>query len=267
MKHTIISLFFFVPFIHSFEHYQTYARNWVNTYLVDYNGNLRISVDDLALVRSVLESSYAKSVAVLQLQEKGAQTLNAVWSEWNNLLQTRLNPGNERPHDLDYSQCNDLTQQFWQEALAYKQATQSYDDIVKQVVHGTALQTTLAHESLTAARAQARVYMLESLADARAHLEALYTLVFKQYSDIQTVVDEVDESRLASLSSFLMNYVPSLAINTFIHADSMHAKVSNEGWDVLYTMQEIGNQAWKAIEVARSNFYLALLQAVDSYIS
>jgi hypothetical protein len=262
--------------------YASYANSWLHEHIVDIKGNLRIPQADLQQLCIMMASSRDRSRTTLAAQAPALNAMRMIWQEWANVAQTRMNPSHERPFSVDRTQRAQTMQDFWQAVDDQANTSVEYNSLVQSMVYGTALDSQAARTALTEARTKARVFMLQALADARVQLGILYDYAFNTdnkssnsldpvqriVADVQALLevcnlDELDQ-RTFNLSDFLVNYLPGLAVHTFIEADKLHNRISQEAWQALFTLQEIGNFVWHAIETTRSAYYQALLDALTT---
>lgn len=256
--------------------YTSYARNWLQAYIVDTQGNLSIPRSDYEQLCTIIISSRDRSHTTLAAQDPALNALRMVWQEWANVAQTRLNPSHERPYAVDRTQREHIMHEFWHAVDTQEAVSREYNTLVQKVVYGSALASQSAQSALTEARTKARVFMLQALADARLQLGALYEYAFNKAPEqaelIETMLTKVNtlledchgeqEQRSFNLTDFLVTYLPGLAVHTFIEADKLHNRISQEAWQALFTLQEIGNYVWHAIETTRTAYYQALLDAL-----
>lgn len=278
--HTILFCIVLTPFLSlNANDYTSYANSWLRDHIVDAKGNLRIPQDDLQQLVIMMASSRDRSRTTLAAQTPALNALRMVWQEWANVAQTRLNPSHERPFVVDRTQREQVMQNFWQVVDEQAVISTQYNTLVQKAVYGTALSSQSARQALTDARTQARVFMLQALADARVQLGALYEYAFnkmpavteeleKLLTKVNALLEVCDaddlDQRTFNLSDFLVSYLPGLAVHTFIEADKLHNRISQEAWQALFTLQEIGNFVWQAIETTRTAYYQALLDALTT---
>lgn len=246
--------------------YKDFAVNWCKAYVYDESKKLRISGQDLDHIRLLIQLSADRAQLTLRAQDIALKTLELFWQAWQNVSQTRLNPSHERPFELDRSQCVPFDL-YWDLIEDQEQCSKQYSEVAQRVVYGGVLADQLSRDAVEHMRSQARIYMVDALADIKKQLGALYDIAFEKGQDIQ--IDEGDEvsdvRRKFSFAEFILSYVPNLAMHCFIHADKTHNVMSAEAWFMLQKVQRIGNQVWHAIESARLAFYTALLIELDTY--
>lgn len=282
LKHarTILFCLFLTPILYiTANNFASYAHSWLHEHIVDANNNLLIPQADYQQLCIVMSSSRDRSRATLAAQTPALDALRMVWHEWANVAQTRLNPSHERPFAVNREQREQIMQDFWQAIDEQEAISSAYNTVVQQAVYGSALSSQSARLALTDARSKARVFMLQALADARTQLGALYQYAFNKMpahaellenliTKVNTLLEVYDPDeayqRTFNLSDFLVSYLPGLAVHTFIEADKMHNRFSQEAWQALFTLQEIGNFVWHAIETTRTAYYQALLDALTT---
>lgn len=248
--------------------YATYAKRWCNTYIYDESNQLRVSQADLEAMRELIQLSADRAVITLKAQAAALQTLTLFWQAWQNLSRTRLNPSHERPYRVD-REASITFDAYWDLMHAQEQCSKRYSETAQRVVHGGVLSHQLSRDAVEHMRAQARIYMVDALADVKKQLGGLYEIAFHKSQELCLVSDDmqVDAQRGLNLGEFILSYVPNLAMHSFVHADKAHNLISAEGWQVLEKIQRIGNQVWDAIEIARYAFYRALLDELDAHAS
>lgn len=278
--HTILFCLLSVLFLSiAANDYASYANSWLREHIVDIKGNLRIPQADYQQLCIMMTSSRDRSRTTLAAQTPALNALRMVWHEWANVAQTRMNPSHERPFAVNRTQREQIMQDFWQTVDEQEVISTQYNTLVQQAVYGTALSSQSARLALTDARTQARVFMLQALADARTQLGALYEYAFNKMptvaeeleamlTKVNALLEDCDinelDQRTFNLSDFLVSYLPGLAVHTFIEADKLHNRISQEAWQALFTLQEIGNFVWQAIETTRTAYYQALLDALTT---
>ena len=244
--------------------YAAFAKSWCHAYIYDESNRLRVSFEDLQAVRELIQLSADRAAITLQAQEIALQTLILFWQTWQNLSQTRLNPSHERPYRAARAQCIAFDQ-FWGVIEDQELCSKRYSDTAQRIVHGGALSHQLSKDAVENMRAQARIYMVDALADVKKQLGNLYDIAFHKSQEADLLSDDTDVQRGLNIAEFILSYVPNLAMHSFIHADKAHNLISSEGWLVLEKVQHIGNQVWNAIESARYAFYQALLDELDAH--
>lgn len=245
--------------------YTDYAKQWSLQHIYFRNGALRISQEELAAIRELITVSLHRSAITCRAQQEALKRVTHYWHIWQNIAQTRLNPSHDRPFKVDLAACLP-EEQFLHLIDEQEQVSRDYAKIAQKVVYGNILTSQLAKNAVSDMRSQARVFMLDALANVKKHLGTLYDIAFKRTRQVVDDLHEFDDCadedallRSLNFADFILSYVPQLAVNTFVHADKTHNRLSQEAWQVLEKIQLIGNQVWDAIEASRSAFYQALL--------
>lgn len=243
--------------------YAMYAKRWCSTYIYDESGRLRISFEDVKAIRELVQLSADRAAITLKAQNDALSMATMFWQVWQNISQTRLNPSHERPYCIDRAACLSL-EAYWDLVCEQESVSKQYSEVAQRVVYGGVLTHQSAQDAVAAMRAQARVYMVDSLADVKKQLGGLYAIAFNKSQEVDTFADDMSFQRGLNLGEFVLSYVPNLAMHSFVHADKAHNHISSEGWQMLEKVQRIGNQVWDAIESSRYAFYRALLDELDA---
>lgn len=256
---------FSIPFLSAQNIYSAYAQQWYHEFLLA-DAQQQMPDADLQAVRELIEVSADRARVTLQAQEAALDMLIFHWHAWQNLSHTRLNPSHERPFVPDYGRIDH--QQYLELMIEQEVISARYAQVAQQVVHGNLLTHERSKKAVDAMRAQARIFMVDALADVKKQLGGLYDIAFRavhEYADAETDAVQEPAVRGFNFGEFILSYVPNLAMHSFIHADKAHNMISAEGWQVLEKVQRIGNQVWCAIETARLAFYDALLHELDAH--
>jgi hypothetical protein len=243
------------------------ARSWLYRYVFTEEGSIRISNYDIQAIVNLLYLSWCRSVITLKAQHKALQTLDVIWKGWQNIAQTRLDPSIDIPYAISSEQQEAVIKDFWMLVQHYRSIGITYSYAVKMILEKQILQTTLALDGVATMRNGARVVVLDSLLDVRKQLGEFFHLNNKTQSllaDLQPTeikidpeIDLEENKKGINLLDYISIYIPQLALHSFVEANNTHNLVSEEGWQALKMIQEIGNQTWKAIEEARADFYRA----------
>lgn len=244
--------------------YTEQANRWVSTYLKNSN-NLVVPAEDFQFIANLCHFSLQRSINTLQAQKKAIEALAIVWGGWQNIAQHRLDPSKEMPHPITAKERTQALELFWQLHDAHQTIGATYTHAVNTIVHGDALTSAKATKSVQVLRDQARTIVAQALSDVRSYLGDLFYIP-KGPKTTQATVDEVGNMMRKGFSLFdhLWSYIPQLAVYSFVKADELNNKVSEESWNTLKTIQDVGIRTWKAIEKARASFYLAHYKATLS---
>lgn len=286
---TYLSFLAILPFlttlIHSNQHLDQQAQTWVVTYIVQEDGTTRISQYDIQAVANLIYLSWYRSAMTITAQQEMLRILDLIWKGWQNVAQMRLDPSIDQPYSIPSEQ-QEVTIRFWKLAEHHRSIGITYSYAVKMILEKQILQTPLALDGVADMRDKARKIVLKSLLDIRKQLGEFFHLDTKDQErskeklpeqqiitpDIEEpqIVDpdiDLDESKKGiNLIDFIYAYIPQLVLHSFIEAYNLQIIVSEEGWHALKTIQEIGNQTWRAIEEARAEFYRVYYKALVNAI-
>ncbi|TET06109.1 hypothetical protein E3J79_03075 [Candidatus Dependentiae bacterium] len=255
------------------------ARSWLYRYVLTEEGSTRISHYDIQAIANLLYLSWCRSVITLEAQYKALQTVDIIWKGWQNIAQTRLDPSIDIPYAILPEQQEAIIKDFWTLAQQHRSIGITYSYAVKMILEKQILQTTFALDGVATMRNGARAVVLDSFLDVRNQLGEFFHLSNKTQSllaDLQPTdimidldLDLEEHKKGINLLDYISIYIPQLALHSFVEANNTHNLVSEEGWQVLKMIQEIGNQTWKTIEEARADFYrayyMALFNAIKQY--
>lgn len=230
--------------------FDNHAIAWIQTYVFDRYHNKIVQDADLNYVANLMYFSFRRSQETIRAQETALSTLKGQWHGWQNIAKRRLNPSHKPPYSLDIAHEVKKNEDFWRQYALHQRMSDIYDHTVSQVVYGNLLSSPTIAQGVKDMRIEARKIMLEALADIKQHLGTIFDYALSKKQSSHTDI-------IRNISDFVLSYIPQLAVNTFIHADALHNKVSEETWNTLYTTQEIGTYTWYAIEKARMAFYRA----------
>ncbi|GEM_PF-1331759 len=236
--------------------YQTQANSWVETYLYDTTTKkLLIDQEDLHLIAKLCYFSFLRSQITLKAQEVAYEAITSIWNGWQNIAQKRLDPSGELPHPLSETEKDQTV--FWKLHDEHREIGTIYTYAVNEIVHGNALTTIKASKAVEKIRSLARVTVAQALIDVKSIIGKLF---YSVRSKLKTTL--ITTKKGFSLTEHLWKYIPQLALYSFSSANNLNDKVSEEAWNTLKTVQEIGIRTWNAIEEARASFYLAHLKAI-----
>ena len=230
--------------------FNNHATAWVNAYVFDRYGNQITTDIELQYVANLMYFSYRRSQETVRAQQAALETLQGVWHGWQNIAKRRLNPSNTPPYYIDVAHEVKKSEDFWRQYALHQRISCTYDHTVTNVVYGGLLTNQLIVQGVKDMRTEARKVMLDAMTDIKQHLGNLFDYAFnKRFRDDQEII--------RGIGDFVMSYIPQLAVNSFTNADALHNTVSDDTWQMLYTVQTVGVQTWQAIEQARMAFYKA----------
>ncbi len=243
----------------------------MTSYILDENQQLKISDHDYQALVNLLFYSHARSVQTLKSQQIAYNSLQTTWKAWANMCATRLNPSHKKPYTLYHEPVENLT--LLNKAIQHHaMANETYEQVTTEIVTGDHLQSILAKDAVTAVRSQARQIISNALLDVKQHVKVLtnnakknINRLIRSYPAVPAIAlcdgwELVEGSHTLNLETtrFLETIWQSLTlfgIQSFVEADELSLKVSNDAWDVLMQVQQSSLYVWKTIEEARATFY------------
>jgi len=240
-------------FILNEKSYQEDAQAWIETYIFNDNDGLLIPEKDLQLIANLCYFSFLRSHATLKAQQQALALLTALWNGWQNIAHTRLDPSKDTPHTITDAEKKLSIADFWTLHNQHRTIGQTYTHAVNTIVDSDILETTKALNAVTSLRSQARAVVVQALVDVRKLLGKLFHDPGKKSVSLQKGFE---------LLNHLWADIPKLAVYSFAEADQINNKVSEDGWTILHTIQDVGCKTWKALEEARASFYLAHYNAL-----
>lgn len=248
------------------------AQDWIYTYIFTKDGNPCISDFDMQCIANLVYFSWLRSAITLQAQEQALNTINIIWKGWQNIAQTRLDPSGDLPYVILPEHKNETITLFWEAVNLHKSIGMIYSYTVKMILDKQIL-TPLALDAVADLRNRSRSEVIASLTDIRKQLGEFFHIKSISTNDNSITLDPDFEQKECKKSTNILDYIyayiPQLALNSFVEANELNNIVSEEGWNALSTIQEIGNKTWKAIEDARCEFYHAyysmLIAALKKY--
>ena len=244
-----------ISFVLNEKSYQEEAQNWVASYIYNKDNGLLIPQKDLQLIANLCYFSFQRSYATLQAQQKALSLLSAVWNGWQNITHTRLDPSQETPHTISTTEKKISSIDFWYLHDKHYSVGKTYAHTVETVVNSDILITTKALSAVKKIRSESRAIVAQALINIRK-------LLGKLFHDPTKKSISCSCKKGFELLNHLWSYIPQLALSSFLKADTLNNRMSQDGWIVLHTVQDVGTKTWKAIEEARASFYLAHCNAL-----
>jgi len=230
--------------------YQKQAIEWTKKYILDYNGNFLVHPKEMQLIANLIYLSFQRSKCTLEAQEKSLRTLESFWKGWQNIAQTRMDPSVTQPFTIsEADKSYETIMQFWQLHDKHRQVGLTYTHAVKNIVDGKSLITIYARDGVDAMRNQARTVIAHSLLNVKNYVGELF-------------YNEKKFQKILSYVNFIWDYLPKLALSSFVEANKTNDLVSEESWEILMKIQKIGKHTWQIIEQDRASFYLAFYKAI-----
>jgi hypothetical protein len=233
--------------------YQAQAEQWIDTYMSD-DDTLLISADDAELIANLLYFSFLRSATTLEAQDIAKSTLETIWQGWQNIAQTRMNPSLKLPYHTDLRMQQELFTDFIYAQHFHRTMGQTYAECAEVAVKGKWLDNT-AQKAVDALRHDARMIAAQAFLDVKKIVAQLYDIA----SDYMRIEDDMfaDESIRFDMIETFAQYLPSLAMKSFIESERIYTKASEESWHIAHTITTINMQIWHTIETARACYYLA----------
>jgi len=230
--------------------YHKEATSWLRKYIIDENDGLLIYPKEAQIIANLIYFSFKRSYLNLEAQHTALETLNTVWKGWQNISQTRLDPSVEEPHKISNDDKAYSLESFWAIHDEHKKTCKTYSKAVDIITNKNFLFTINSHEAVKNMRQEARQVVSQSLINVKNYIGPLF------YSKKKPI------NKAIPLMDHLLEYIPKLALNSFIQANITNDKISNESWNILMKIQNVGKITWQMIEQERAAFYLAFYQAI-----
>jgi len=233
--------------------FQKEADAWVADHIWNEQKGLMVPQEDLQLITNLCYFSFHRSYATLKAQENALALLSSLWNGWQNITHTRLDPSKDTPHVIEEKEKQLSSAEFWDLHDQHRVYGQTYAHAVDIVVDSDALTTVKALNAVKTLRSESRAVVAEALVSVRKLLGKLFHNPTKKSAPLQKGFE---------LLNYLWDYIPQLALLSFTEADKLNNKVSEDGWAVLHTIQDVSTRTWQAIEEGRASFYLARYNAL-----
>jgi len=232
--------------------YHNQAIEWMHNYIIDYDGNLLVYPKEAQLIANLIYFSFKRSYCTLNGQDAALQSLDALWRGWQNIAQTRLDPSKKPPHSIPEQEKLHLHASFWKYHDEHLKNGKTYTHAVDHIVNGNFLLTINAKDSVVNMRNQARTVVAQAITDVKQYIGQLF------YTDKKCPKNH----KKLNFLDYLFNYIPKLAIGSFIQANNANDTISEESWNILMKIQQVGKATWQMIEQERASFYLALYKTM-----
>jgi len=229
--------------------YRKKAVKWVKKYILDSYGSSIVYPKEIQMIANLIYFSFKRSHATLQAQSVALKTLESIWNGWQNIAQTRLDPSKNRPNPIVEHEKNNSLSTFWEYHDQHETMGKTYTQMVDNIVHGDSLFSIHAKNAVDDMRNAARGVVAKSIADIREYVGQLFYNEKKSKKNIKFL-------------DFLWDYLPNLAMTSFVTANNTNDLVSEKSWAVLLKIQQIGKKTWQMIEEERAAFYLAYYKAI-----
>lgn len=262
-------LLFFIP-LYSHIHldpcaYRDQARQWISAHIDSKSHPHSMSPEDLQRCANLFYFSYLRSLATLQAQERISKALEYFWHGWQNIAQTRMNPSRKLPFAADYEIQKKIYEEFIAAQAHHRDAGQSYAHIAELVVN-TNVMAPASKEAIVHMRAQARQEMIQAFSDIKKTLGNLIDFASAHLRSDWIPWDDEGEMNRFAVIDMLCDYLPSLALKSYIEMEKINTQATDQTWQILMTMNFVNQQIWHAVETARASYYLAYYQELYFYM-
>jgi len=233
--------------------FQKESQQWIETYIWNKQKGLMIPKEDLQMIANLCYFSFQRSHATLKAQQKALRLLSTIWNGWQNIAHTRLDPSQNTPHTIKQAEKNLSCPEFWTLHDEHRTLGKTYSHTVEIIVDAEAVTTVKALNAIKTMRSESRAVVAQALVDIKKLLGKLFHEPAKKSTSCKKGLE---------LLNYLWDYIPKLALLSFSEADKLNNKVSQDGWTVLHTIQDVSSRTWQALEEARASFYLARYNAL-----
>lgn len=242
--------------------YKKQAHSWVSTYLHNDN-NLMVSQENFQLIANLCYFSLQRSLNTLEAQDQAIKSLTLFWNGWQNIAQRRLDPSHTLPNQIADTEKKETPELFWKLHDEHQKIGTTYTHAVNNIVHDSVLTSAQALKSVQEIRESSRAVVAQALLDVKSYLGDLFYLPKNKKITDETVKELTSTGHKgASLLDHIWTYIPQLAMYSFVNADKLNNEVSEEAWEILKKVQDVGIRTWQAIEEGRASFYLAHYKAI-----
>ncbi len=231
--------------------YRNQTNQWIRTYILDYDNHLLIYPKELQMIANLIYFSFKRSYATLEGQSVALKTLDTMWEGWQNIAQTRLDPSKEQPHKISDYEKRYIVENFWQAHDQHIKIGKTYVCAVDSIVNGDFLYTIHAKKAVSELRGQGRKVVAQAIADIRSYVGELFHASKKSQS-----------TKSIPFLDYLWDYLPKLAVSSFIEANNTNDIVSQKSWNILMKIQGVGKRTWQMIEQERAGLYLAFYKTL-----
>jgi len=236
-------------------------QKWVNSYIKDSDGSLKISRQDLKAVLNLLYLSYARSNITLTAQDDGLNAVQQSWQAFQNIIQLRRNPSKELPYAINEQTYTRDTKALYGHQKEHRQIGTIYSAAVENILHGSMIDNEQLKKGLEVLKDESRRAIIDALSNVQQYLDILSHI----RDDIKKEAFNTEQSNgqtRTSIGDYVLALIPNFAVNSFVQADDLTMTVSEESWKAMYQVFNISNIIWKSVERARAELYLAYYKAV-----
>lgn len=244
------------------DEYQKIACDWVNTHIANSSEGLKLTKDQALQLLNMTYAGFQRSRATLEAQEIAFQTLQTVWQGWQNIAQSRRNPGLPPAYSLCLKQQRTILNSFVDAQKFHRMSGSHYNNALNYLVEHNPSSSYPLYKSINELREQTRLIIVDAFLDIKKQLGNFFALLLDSANKSALLEDEINQAsqdvkRLFGIDN-LAEYITPFAMQSFVQADKSYKKVSESSWQVVSTIQEASIVLWRAIEKARGAYFLAL---------
>lgn len=240
--------------------YQHDATEWINQYIGKGSESLA-TLDDLQLIANLFYFSYLRSIQTINAQAAARKAFESLWSGWQNIAHTRMNPSLPVPHALDFEQQQKHYLEFCKAQQEHRRIGQAYSQIA-QITTKEHYLSASTQEGILRLREHARTVVAQAFLDAKKIVGNLYEIATQ---GLRHPEDSTEILRFDVLET-ISYYLPILSMQSFIDAEKAQLKISQQSYEVIHTMLEVNMTIWDTIETARASYYMAHYNALSEYM-
>jgi hypothetical protein len=254
--------------------FQPQAQEWAEKVL---NRVDRIFIPDLL---EFLHASYMRSYMTLIVQREYMNLFGRIGSGWNHIISTRLDPSKDETFDATAIAIDQL---FLQQLESFQKncvVQKKYVELLNRLADDT--HADYPAKNNTADYRPCRLLIDGLRENARtAVADSLITAIDEIQQEIQKAQEMIsqaaqlfkNEGQLKSnnflnrsITELLWYYVPHFMVKSFVNFDKGYTQASKQCLDAYLESQQIGNEIWHRIEIARASYYAAHYHALYTLV-
>lgn len=236
--------------------YQEQAVAWLNEYITPHSVK-KTNAQELRTLANLVYFSYLRSATSISAQKAALKLAQTAWQNWENIAQTRMNPAQPAPYQSLSTADKNLMQNCLGLQEMYQQTNQQYVFLTDLILKDNGITSEHLTKGIKKMREQARTVVACALVDVKAHIQRLIEhLAHSSSFDKKTTVTK------SMVPDFLLRFIPSMGMQSFIEIEKSTHVVSEESWKILSGIQAINSYIWHVLEMQRASFYLAYYRAL-----
>ncbi len=255
--------------------YEPQAQQWAEKVI---NRVDRYFLTDLL---ELLHASYMRSYTTLIVQREYAELFSRVGSGWNHIISTRLDPSKDSTFDTSVIS---IDKKFIQQLETFQKncaAQNEYIQLVNRLAddtHGDYPGKNQHNQDyrpcrllIDELRENARTVVAESLIAVMDEIQQEIQKAQQAISQAAELFKNEGQLKSAgfsnrSITELLWYYAPQLMVKSFVNFDKGYTTASKQCLDAYLESQQIGNEIWCRIEIARASFYAAHYNALYTLV-